>query len=583
MSIQSVKSAIIEFLASKTPEVLCIRGHWGTGKTHNWKTIARDRRDKPGGVALNEYAYVSLFGLNTIGEIKIQILQNTVPRAQIGDLASFATLNNAVSTLERGAKKTVMQSIQGFFGNRADTIVSALGLLTSGQIICIDDLERKGPKLGSDEVLGFISYLKYERNCKIALLLNDEALQGEDKNRFAAYLEKVVDRNLLFAPTPEESASIAIEDQDRLSLLVRDRCSELGIDNIRVIHKINSAVKQIEPLLSAYKPDVLNDVATSIVLFGWMHHQPEIAPTLEFLKRHSRLSISDNNNELTPQEFRWATRLDEYGFTHVDDLDLALMSGISDGYFTQERIDAHAVDLHNRVLQREAGARYRAAWAKLHYSFAGGEEVVNNIAQSFKDEAAYLTAESLNNVVTLLRSFSMDSKTEDVIDAYIAAKSGVKDAFDTSHIFLRDEKLDEEVEKRLDEAQNRRSQPRHIDQVFLQLGEDGFSAETLTTLSSAPVDEYVRVFKAHEGEQLRTVLAGVFQYRGIENASEPMREIVSKAQEALTAIGKESRINAHRVKGWGVTIPNENIAADDACGLTAASQGQSPAAVIEVT
>ncbi|MGR9471843.1 hypothetical protein [Rhizobium leguminosarum] len=572
MSVDSVKSAIIEFLASTAPEVLCIRGHWGTGKTYNWKSIARDRRDKPGGVALNEYAYVSLFGLNTIGELKIQILQNTVVRAQIGDMASFATINNAVSTLERGAKKTLMQSIQGLLGNRAETFASALGLLTSGQIICIDDLERKGPKLGSDEVLGFISYLKYERDCKIALLLNDEALEGEDKKRFAAYLEKVVDRNLLFAPTPEESASIAIKDQNPLSLLVRERCSKLGIDNVRVIQKIHSEVQQIEPLLSAYKPDVLKDVAASIVLFGWMYHQPEIAPTLEFLQRHSRLSLSDNNNELTPQEFRWATRLDDYGFTHVDDLDLDLMSGISNGYFTQQRIDAHAADLNSRVLQREASARFRGAWAKLHYSFTGGEEVVNSIAQSFKDEAAYLTAEGLNSVVTLLRSFGMDGAIGDVIDAYVAAKSGVKDAFDVSRIFLRNENLDEEVEKRFYEAQNKQSQPRHIDQVFLQLGEDAFSAETLTTLSSAPVDEYVRVFKEHEGDQLRTILAGVFQYRGIANASEPMREIVSKAQEALTAIGKESRINAHRVKGWGVTIPKEEIAAHDDSGLTPASQ-----------
>ncbi|TCU21123.1 hypothetical protein [Rhizobium laguerreae] len=572
MSVESVKSAIIEFLASTTPEVLCIRGHWGTGKTHNWKTIAKDRRNKPGGVALNEYAYVSLFGLNTLGELKIQILQNTVVRAQIGDLASFATINNAVSTLERGAKKTVMQSFRALFGNRAETIASALGLLTSKQIICIDDLERKGPKLGSDEVLGFISYLKYERDCKIVLLLNDEALEGEDKKKFAAYLEKVVDRNLLFAPTPEESASIAIKEQNSLSLLVRNRCSELGIDNIRVIQKIDSAVEQIEPLLSAYQPDVLKDVATSIVLFCWMYHQPEIAPTLEFLKRHSRLSLSDNNNELTPQEFRWATRLDEYGFTNVDDLDLALMSGISNGYFTQESIDAHAADLNNRVLHREANARYRDAWASLHYSFAAGEEVVDSIMQSFKDEVAYLTAENLNNVVTLLRSFSMDGEIGEVIDAYIAAKSGAKDAFDASRIFLRDEKLDEEVEKRLDNAWNKQSQPRHIDQVFLQLGEDAFSAETLTALSSAHVDEYVRIFKAYEGDHLRTILAGVFQYRRIENASEPMVEIVAKAQEALIAIGKESRINAHRVKGWGVTIPKEEIAAQDDSGLTAASQ-----------
>lgn len=555
MSVESAKAAIKDFLASPKPEVLCIRGHWGTGKTHNWKAIARAQRDIPNGVALKEYAYTSLFGLNSIGELKAQILQNTVVRARIGDITSFATMNDAIGSTERGAKKAILTAMQGLFGSRTETIVSALGLLTSSQIICIDDLERKGSKLSSGDVLGFISYLRQERECKIALLLNDEALEGPDKQQFTAYLEKVVDRNVLFAPTPQESASIAITGDDEISQLVRERSAELGIDNIRVIEKIHHAVMQIVPLLAAYKADVLRNVVASIVVFGWMNHQPEIAPTLDFLKRHSRLAVSDAENALSPAEMKWAVRLDGYGFTHVDDLDLALMGGIADGYFTQERIDLHASELNNRVLQQEATARFQSAWGRLHYSFRSGEEVVVEIAQTLKDEAAFLSAEHLHGVVSLLRSFQMDDLVSGVIDAYISANDGAKGAFDTTRIFLRDEALDEEVEKRLDQARLAMKEPRHIDQIFLQLNDQGFSDETLSALSSAPVEEYVRIFKAYESDELRTILIGVFQYSRVANASEPMKAILGKARDALTMLAQESRINEHRAKAWGVTIP----------------------------
>lgn len=565
MSIESIKIAIREFLSSSKPEVLCIRGHWGTGKTHNWKAIAREQREISNAVALNEYAYVSLFGVNSIGELKIQILQNTVVRSQIGDLTSFSTINNAVGTLERGSKKTIMQSLRALFKDRAEAIVSAIGLLTNKQIICIDDLERKGSKLSSSEILGFISYLKEERECKIALLLNDEALDGEDKRQFAAYLEKVVDRNIRFVPTPAESAEIAISDKDETAQLIQERCVQLGIDNIRVIRKIHLAVREIEPLLSTYKPDVFKSVAASIVLFGWMNHQPEIAPDIEFLRRHSRLSVSDAGKELSPKEMKWAARLDGYGFTGVDDFDFTLIDGISDGYFTQERIDTHAKELHNRVLQREAMSRFRDAWGRLHYSFRSGEEVVIGIAQAFKNEVAFMSVDNLHGVVKLLRSFEMNGEVGAIIDAYVEANAGVKDAFDVSRIFLRDEDLDDEVEERLDAARLKAKKPRHIDQIFLQLNDDAFSAETLTILSSAPVGEYIRIFNTYEGEDLRMILTGIFQYDRVGNATDTMKAIVNKGREALTAIAKGSRINAHRARGWGVVLPTGNkvTTADD--------------------
>jgi hypothetical protein len=63
----------------------------------------------------------------------------------------------------------------------------------------------------------------------------------EDRDEFEGYLEKVVDLNLKYAPNPSESVEIALNNviggSDAIKLLVRERATNLGIDNIRVIRK----------------------------------------------------------------------------------------------------------------------------------------------------------------------------------------------------------------------------------------------------------------------------------------------------------------------------------------------------------
>ena len=77
--------------------------------------------------------------------------------------------------------------------NFADLVKSSYFLSTRQQVICLDDLERKGTNLRLTDVLGLVSFMKEERSCKVALLLNSSELQGIDNDAFDKYLEKVVD------------------------------------------------------------------------------------------------------------------------------------------------------------------------------------------------------------------------------------------------------------------------------------------------------------------------------------------------------------------------------------------------------
>lgn len=77
MSAQLVRQEILAFLRTSDPSVHCIRGRWGVGKTFTWnRALLETRQDKSH--SLKDYAYVSLFGMNSLEDVKSAIFENTV-------------------------------------------------------------------------------------------------------------------------------------------------------------------------------------------------------------------------------------------------------------------------------------------------------------------------------------------------------------------------------------------------------------------------------------------------------------------------------------------------------------------------
>jgi len=549
MSVDGVKAAIIKFLASPEPNVLCIRGDWGTGKTHTWQELARDQKSVDGGVALNEYAYVSLFGLNSIGELKVQILQNTVVKNQIGDVTTFETLESAVSSMERGLKKGIMQGLSSIFGTRTETVVSAIGLLTHKQIVCIDDIERKGAKLSNGDVLGFISYLREERRCKVVLLLNDMRL--DDRKSFDAYLEKVVDINLRFDPTPEEIGRIAIPESDPVSAMVRERAVSLGINNIRVIRKISALAHELAPMLTGYSPLVTETAIRSLTMLGWSHLQPEQAPSIEFLKGFnaysSLMSDAASNEALT----KWRDPLRAYGYSYTSEFDLLLLGGIQNGYFVKAEIDGHAAHLHRTGLREHARLEMRAVWDDFIYSFTTPVgALLDRFYECFQKNAEDITLTEFLNLEKVFRQFG-DARSESIVDNYIAANQLDPEAFEVSELLFEEKIPDHIAEKFLAAAVKLRPRMTPEDTLF-NLAKNRFETHAQEAAAALSVDEYFSVFKTVEGKRLATIVVALGQYLKDSNPDELSTAIMDKAGAALQRIGAENALNAMRANRTGL-------------------------------
>jgi hypothetical protein len=172
-SIRHVENVLTNFLAAREPGVLAIKGAWGVGKTYLWN---RYLTGDPKVTGCQAYAYVSLFGITSIPELRRAIFTKLSPLGEtkkglrwwgrtLGGKAA-RHIDVKIPILDVGLKNTELW---------AEAIEEhALRNI----LVCLDDLERKDDAVSTSALLGFIASLRDERGCKVVLLYNEEQAQN---------------------------------------------------------------------------------------------------------------------------------------------------------------------------------------------------------------------------------------------------------------------------------------------------------------------------------------------------------------------------------------------------------------------
>ncbi len=148
-----LRDEIYRFLDTDTPEVLCIRGKWGVGKTFTWELLLKEAQQAKK-VRLTSYSYVSLFGLDNLDRFKSSVFENVIPVSSAGTDPNIETLGTNIKNVAKLAAAAWKPGL----GALAD---HAAFLAASQYIVCVDDLERKGEKLRMIDVLGLVSLLPH--------------------------------------------------------------------------------------------------------------------------------------------------------------------------------------------------------------------------------------------------------------------------------------------------------------------------------------------------------------------------------------------------------------------------------------
>lgn len=228
--------------------VIAITGPWGVGKTFFWKNFIKNETLNEAkkiekfyyyaskldyqNIFQRKYAYVSLFGMESLSDIKSVIYEKL-------DLILETDRN-----IFYKPSKIILTSIKEARINHSGFNISTKLLdtfLFSGVknvIICFDDFERISDKVSIKDVMGLINFLKLERNCDVILILDEGRAANDSKNIYQEYKEKVIDAEVKINSVEPLIRNFSEGMDELLINLMLNFANTLDIQNFRFFHKV---------------------------------------------------------------------------------------------------------------------------------------------------------------------------------------------------------------------------------------------------------------------------------------------------------------------------------------------------------
>lgn len=325
-----VKNSLVALLQDQDNKVIALTGKWGTGKTYLWQNLATDQFGKK--EASKQPIYVSLFGIRTINDLKLRILQNTY-------LEDASTVQKLMKT-GGGILAETLKKFTGYSAENAALIW--LPQLTKGRLIVIDDIERKNKSLDIDEFLGMLDEYSETHDTRFLILLNTDKLL-ENTEMWATLHEKVIDAEVVLDPTVSESFDIAAKGIASSYLPeVRAAVVTLNISNIRVIKRILKTMKRIADATESIRGVSATRWVPSTALLTACHYRAvENAPPFKYIKSFNQFGhLFDDKKGIKrdPTELDWDLLLNKLGIHGVDAYEEILLQFLQSGLLDIDRL-----------------------------------------------------------------------------------------------------------------------------------------------------------------------------------------------------------------------------------------------------
>lgn len=338
MSLKSTKEQLIKLLSDEENNVIALSGKWGTGKSYMWGQV----RDASAEEKVKGALYASLFGLSSVDQIKMKLIQSAVPAMD----ANPGLWDAAKKTMSSGVK--VLEGFHQGFGALNDVGLLFAPAVLRQKVIVLDDIERKHSNLDIDEVLGFIDDFTQQHDSRFVLILNSDQLDKRDV--WDTLREKVVDQELQLTTSSAEAFEIAIGlrpsiHAERIRVIV-EICE---LTNIRIIQRIIKVVNRVLGDRQGLSDAVLSRVIPSTVLLSAIHYKGiEDGPDFDFVLAHgSSLDWSsftdkkkDAETEESKRQTKWKLLLNKLGILGCDEFELLIVELLQSGLFDITKVAA---------------------------------------------------------------------------------------------------------------------------------------------------------------------------------------------------------------------------------------------------
>ena len=449
MSVIQVEKALHDFAVKRMGSAIVLKGEWGTGKTYLWNSVIEKYRSN---FARVNYSYVSLFGINSLADLKRSIFENTVPSKSAGVVT---TKNSVVENIKKldlsdavvGLRKIFSHGREAkipFVGSFGGVIDSIQYSMVTETIVCIDDFERRGNSLSARDVLGLVSNLIEKKNCSVILILNEGSLKPDDE--FFTYSEKVFDYEIVFSPSVQESASLVFSPSGEARKIVSENAIKLKINNVRLLKKIDYFAGLLHERLNGCNELVQRQAYRTLPLavlsiYGGNSAGVDIDFLLTYQGSLSGYRMPDDDR--SPEEIRLLAELDlkieylqDYGFSSTDEFDVAIINLVRKGYADDQSMRDLVDALEVKIKHDEDIALLQKAWNVFHASFSkNDDEVFAAFDLAIDVSLVNFTINDLDSVASIYYDLGRIDKINSDIDKYFIEVVAPSDIREKSDVF----------------------------------------------------------------------------------------------------------------------------------------------------
>jgi hypothetical protein len=524
-----------QFLSDPEKKTLLFKGKWGVGKTYAWKTFIEKKRMPEVAVS-----YVSLFGVGSVHELWQQILTNAVPK----NATELRKLGKFVAPV-LGILRQVPYAKAALGGAE-----SLPPLLVRRFLICFDDFERKAPQLPLASLLGLVSVLKEEHDCRVVMILNEDQLTEDDRRSLKTYREKVIDSEFEYAPSANDNIGLVFKGQELP--VVQETLELIDTNNIRVIKYCQWNARHFEPLLTSTEPELHEGFLRKLTLLTCLFHSH--ANEVDFSRiQDNFISRLLDKKEGPPTEAENLIRRVQY---FNSDYDRFIIDYLHKGHYDAAEFKKTLESLNERELAKKTEHKLHDVWNKFHQNFqASATEVVAGFKSFVETNLADLKLGEMIQICDFVRQLGFAEIAAEWMDGYIQAHVPTA-GLDAIELFKQQTNNQKILGLLSSKAQTLQEQISLKSVVYKVVAQAGWSPKDELVLNSFSEDDYYAWLKKETDSALINTLRNFNKMFNSVHTAETSRLIGRKLEMAILRLAREDPLNRLRAQNFfGISEP----------------------------
>lgn len=507
-SYERVKSTLTYLLEDDPISVVALSGKWGTGKSHLWEAVRnklKNYKSKP--------IYISLFGIKTINELKLRIVQN-------------AKLNSDDKYKEYAQNaSSILKDLAGrLFGvNVENLILLSIPTLVKERLVVIDDVERKHTSLDIDEVMGFINEYSENHKSRFLLLLNQDKLV--DKAIWETLHEKVIDTEVVLDPSPADAFYIAVqENKPPYVEAVRKAIETLEINNIRVIRRVCRVVTTLLGNHSGLDSSSVLHLVPSTVLLTAIHFRalpggPPLSYVASYNSMEHMFAKVANKDERNPEEIKWDALLQKMKISSADEFEDIVCGYLTSGVIDKEKLQLQIQSYIKSSKENEVQGEVRKFFDDFFWDPLSDTNSLIKSASEFLDEKVqFIDAGMITSIFDALEELGELALANSLIDAWIKSFKGRVDMSSVSEGSF--ERWHQKIHPRILEEFKSLKEEKYpslslSEAIALLTANGGYGVRVEATLLQSTVADYEETIRGLRGGSLADFLEEHFSWSRI--------------------------------------------------------------------